>query len=907
MKKNYLVLTQYRPTSKVKSPYKDLVGVVYHFPEKHIKQMRAMPAEFVYYEPAKFGEDVYFGRGVLGEVTEDTEFPGRYFAKIEEYNPFATPVPFLNPESQKPYEVNPNKQNSVRTITPSAFENICFLGGTQLSFISDAHLMRVLGEHLISSEKVGILELVKNAYDANAALCTVRIESVAELPSSEIAPLFPELKKMGPIVAIWDDGDGMDESIIRNGWARPATVTKTVVKEELRKAFQQAGRTTSSSEFEDIVRKLKGKWGGRLPLGEKGVGRFAAHRLGRYLWLRTKTKASPYELELKIDWDEFDAVTESPRDLSGIHFSLKRQKPTWERYSKEGTGTVLVIYGGRQGYEWDKTKLKEIDSAIATFKSPTKAPEGFDVEFQTPQLPPEEKIINPTEWESPFEITAIVDEKGCAEGEIRFDSPPILTVPLASRSWKFKDENIWDEEISGKPSHGHAPQLQRAPECGGFYLRVRLWLRQREWMPESEYKNIVSYLQTRGGISIYRDGLAVIPAAVIAERDWLQLTVRGRKKASKVSYYNMLGEVELIQAQNLALIDTTSRESLLETVPFMDLGRLVRSLVIKLENVYLQVREEYAEKVAGPVPDNQTLRSKIRTVSSLLEHVTGLYESKVSEDPIIKAILAEAGQAIDIKQTIGTLKSIPEWIEKQRDEQEGLLEISGFALSVSVSLHEITKIAAALYQKSSVLHNHLKGHSSLKVSVGEMSKLAGSLLDEMRRLEPLKVTRIEPSNVFELEDAIRSAMGIFYIRCRELNIKTDIQKMLRDFRIYGRYGAVSQVFANLFDNAIYWMSRTSIESGTHKLTVQCNPNDRTVIVADTGSGIDPLLRPNLFKPFYSLKNPPSGIGLFVTKHYMAQLRGTIRLAMEKERIDNHAGAQFILDFSKTPTGPSQKI
>ncbi len=634
-------------------------------------------------------------------------------------------------------------------------------------------------------------------------------------------------------------------------------------------------------------------------------GRFAAHRLGRYLWLRTKTKTSPYELELRIDWDEFDAVTENPRDLSRVHFSLRRQPPTWKRYSKEGSGTVLVIYGGRHGYEWGKPKLKEIDAAIATFKSPTKAPEGFDVEFQSPQLPPEEKLINPAEWESPFEITAIVDEKGCAEGDIKFNPPPILTVPLAQRAWKFKDENIWDEEISEESGHGRARQVQRAPECGGFYLRVRLWLRQREWMPESEYKNIIDYLQTRGGVSIYRDGLAVIPAAVIAERDWLQLSVRGRKKASKVSYYNMLGEVELLQAQNLALIDTTSRESLLETTPFMDLGRLVRALVIKLENVYLQIRQEYDEKVAGPVPDTPTLRSKIRTASALLEHVTKLYDSKAGENPVIRAILKEAGPAEDVKQAIDTLKNIPEWIEKQRDEQEGLLEISGFAISVSVSLHEITKIAAALYQKASVLDKHLKGHSSLKGYVGEMIKLAGSLLDEMRRLEPLRVTRIEPSNVFELEDAIRSATGLFSIRCRELNIASELPKATGKFRMYARYGAVSQIFANLFDNAIYWMSRTPKESGTHKLTVHCNPDDRIVIVADTGNGIDPLIQPNLFKPFYSLKSPPSGLGLFVTKHYMAQLRGTIRLATEKERIAEHKGAQFLLNFSKTPTAPSQ--
>jgi len=46
----------------------------------------------------------------------------------------------------------------------------------QVKFVADARLISVLGEQLIGSEKVGILELVKNAYDAGATTCTVTIE-----------------------------------------------------------------------------------------------------------------------------------------------------------------------------------------------------------------------------------------------------------------------------------------------------------------------------------------------------------------------------------------------------------------------------------------------------------------------------------------------------------------------------------------------------------------------------------------------------------------------------------------------------------------------------------------------------------------------------------------------------------
>lgn len=898
MQRPFLVLTQYRPSARLKNPYKDLVGVLYHFPQKYLKPMKSKGAEFVYYEPAKHGEDVYFGKGIIGEVSEDPEVPGRYFAKIEHYQPFAAPVPFSSPDSGEPIEHKPNKQNSVRVISKAVFDQVTAMGGSRVAFVSDAHLMRVLGEHLISSEKVGILELVKNAYDANARTCTVRIESVPNQSSNE-DPEFQELADNGPVIAVWDTGSGMDEDRIRNGWCRPATIDKTFVKQELKQAYEKGGRTVESRSFEAVVKALIGRRGGRIPLGEKGVGRFAAHRLGRFLWLRTKTAASPLEIELRIDWDEFDKISEQPRDLDSIQFSLRTQKPTWNKYSASGSGTVLVIYGGREGYGWDKAKLKDIDAAISTFKSPTKGPSDFSIDFQCPHLPPSEKLLNPVEWDSPLELTALVDEEGNVDGDITFTPPPILSVPMAPRKWPLK-ELIWDEPVeSPQVGETRAHPRRRAPQCGPFYVRIRFWIRQRDWMTEAEYETIPDYLQARGGISIYRDGLAVIPAALIAERDWLGLSVRGRKKASKVSYYNMLGEVELLQAKNVALIDTTSRENMLDTTPFQDLGRLVKALVLRLENVYREVRSDFDKKTSGPIPDAPTLRKEAKAAAAVMGRLAKAYD--FANDPLEfgKSVPAESYNPEGIERLGEVLQSMPEWLEQKEDEQEGLMETSGFAISVSVSLHEITKLASGLYQRAAKLDKHLKKDSSLKGEVGEIAKLASALLDEMRRLEPLRITRIEPPNVFDLEDAVRSAFGIFSLRCREMGIEVTVPKTFGTFRVFGRYGATAQVFANLLDNALYWISRNP-QGSKSKIAIEVAPQTRRVIFADTGPGIDPLIRPNLFRPFYSLKQPPSGLGLFIAKHYMAQLRATIRLAEPAERLDGLAGAQFLLDFSRTP-------
>ena len=71
----------------------------------------------------------------------------------------------------------------------------------QIRFSPD--ILRRLGEELNPSPDKGILELVKNAYDADARECTVALVNT---------------DRPGGSITIKDDGDGMDEEGIKDGW-----------------------------------------------------------------------------------------------------------------------------------------------------------------------------------------------------------------------------------------------------------------------------------------------------------------------------------------------------------------------------------------------------------------------------------------------------------------------------------------------------------------------------------------------------------------------------------------------------------------------------------------------------------------------------------------------------------------
>ena len=108
---------------------------------------------------------------------------------------------------------------------------------TQTRLRFSANILRRLGEELNPSPSRGLVELVKNSYDADAINCTIELRDV---------------DKPGGMIVITDDGDGMNIQEIINGW---------LVLGKSEKIYRSKTRL------------------GRHPSGDKGLGRLAALRM----------------------------------------------------------------------------------------------------------------------------------------------------------------------------------------------------------------------------------------------------------------------------------------------------------------------------------------------------------------------------------------------------------------------------------------------------------------------------------------------------------------------------------------------------------------------------------------------------------------------------------------------------
>jgi len=326
-----------------------------------------------------------------------------------------------------------------------------------------ARLIRTIGAELISSEIVAILELVRNSYDADARKVEVRFQD----------PHRPELATL----EIVDDGHGMPREIMLGPWLEPATDYKSA-----------GGQGVFSGTFSPK---------GRRRLGSKGVGRFAAQRLGGHLVVRSRSKEAKEEFEAEFAWDHLDSSDLFLDELKIPWREVEPERPRWR-------GTALLISQLRDS--WTEDRFERLRLALSRLLGP-----GLVDEFRI------FIVVNGTKEEiSPF-IDSI---------------PAMYSVEGAVLAGGACEMTYGD--ISGAMETWQRSVLWPTAEaCGPFSFRIDSWDLDREALEYFFEKTKVKLglrdfrrvIRDHSGISLYRDGFRILPYGE-PDNDWLRLDRR---------------------------------------------------------------------------------------------------------------------------------------------------------------------------------------------------------------------------------------------------------------------------------------------------------------------------------------------------------------------------------------------
>jgi signal transduction histidine kinase len=723
----------------------------------------------------------------------------------------------------------------------------------EAAFRPRARLVSILGEHLISDQAVGLIELVKNAYDADATEVEVEILHVGDPTRTS--------------VAIRDNGCGMTLDDIRTKWLSPAVDHKERDK--------RANRRTQL---------------GRLPIGEKGVGRFAVHQLGRRLEMVTRA-GGEREVAVAIDWDRFDV---DDAYLDSVPVSIREQEAI--SFDGQRTGTVIRVAGARA--PWTPKLLRKVYRTLRRLQSPLReGDQRFQVRLRCPEFP-ELEAIDPTDIlpRAHYEFRALVQDTG------KCDLEYVCRHPGAKR------RELAEVDIDLAPLA--LGELQGdSPCCGPFWLNLYVWDRSKDYLQASGVSR--NELDSLCGVSLFRDGLRVLPYGEPGD-DWLLLDQeRIQAPAERIGNNQVIGLVQFDQAANLELRDKTNREGLIENDAFLDLRALVRAairLFLKYwNNDRPATREVTRAPKAGTIQGARTVATALKDSASddvAVELPASAIPAGWSGASQITNTRHGDGERAEIVSQSRALEILLEHIEgteqsiHERDHRlEILLQLAGTGLAAERVVHEFGRHVAAASKSIRILRKAAARDEHARAAVATIEASIETLRSEFRVLAPYEMMgRVERARPISLQSLAETAIELNRGALSSAGI--DALAIGDDWSINSRPTPLLQILDNLVHNACTWLA-TMPAGAARRVGIVLVPRSARVVVADTGPGIDGETAPHIFEPFFSMKSGGKGLGLYISSELAMKLGGVLRLADDGDRdcIPLWAtGAKFVLAF-----------
>ena len=654
-----------------------------------------------------------------------------------------------------------------------------------LAFKPRARLLRLLGDELIRNPNIAVFELVKNAYDADASYASVLMSDIHDRQTASIL--------------ILDDGTGMDWGTVTGVWFEPGT--------DFRKK-QRSGERRRSEKF------------GRLPLGEKGVGRFAAGKLGDKVKLTTRAKNQP-EIVVEIDWN----------DLLSNEYLSEAMVPVQTRdpiiFTGDTTGTALSITSLRD--DWTRRMVRDAQRAITSICSPFGEAGDFEPRlYLSPDNGWLEGIVEPKTVidQALFQATGRICGAKNQGNHLRYEykfTPPLSMDRVEGRTALVEDYPLPTPQRRRKELDD-AVDYNLANHAIGevtFALHIFDLDPQVLRLTSTDRRGVRQFLDQNGGIRVYRDGMRVYNYGEPGD-DWLNLD--GRRvnvPAAKLSNNLVTGAFSLNLESSTDLIEKTNREGFVENEAFHAFReavvRTADRITVERNKDKLRIRNAYSRRSGN--------------VSEVVDDLRNALQQR------------------------GMLEQLTQYVDRLEREymavRDRLLTSAGAGLSLAIVIHEVEKgigelkIAVerdATGDKVRELANHL---SELVDGLTYLTRRSGRSTE--------RASRLVRQSLFNTEYRLR------YHAIEVLNLFESDSEAAEDFEVRCTRRLLIATLMNLIDNSIYWIDQKKPSRGIVYFGPSLEfPEGPAIVVADNGPGFrdSPELLVEAF-----LSNKPDGMGL----------------------------------------------
>jgi len=721
-----------------------------------------------------------------------------------------------------------------------------------------------IGRDLIKDKYAAIVELVKNAYDADSQTCKISL-----LPFKKEIKLNDEvIIKRGIKIIIKDEGHGMTFETVTDKWMVPSTDDKL-------------GRKVSP--------------GKRTMQGKKGIGRYSASMLGDDMVLQT-IDTNGELTTLYLIWEDFQKA----KYLENVDVLI-------ENFStNKSSGTEIIIVGDELHLnDWNEKEIQNLKSELKKLIPPVDTLE-HNIDADTDNFKIQLEIgdfenlnyANTTEDIEPYPLFELFDYR--ITGSVNYQG----TANLKFFNNRTNDPNpeIIEEFIIPLNSNPKSKGLEAY--CGELKVDFRVYDRD----PDS-IDNLISrglkdpvtnkyvgrrearlILDAFNGIGVYRNGFRIRPLGD-SGYDWLELDKqRVQEPSKKIGVDQVIGFIHVESEEKSGLEEKSARDGLRDNSQYLGLqeickqvlsqlesrrfgyrlkvglGRSQRGIDEKINNLYsfndlkdginkhldaIGIEEKKRIQINKLITDKEQKNNKI---ADELKQIIALYQGQATVGKILNVIRHEASKPLGyFKQVIPFINELNEELKEEFNQE---------------TLDTITKRLEVINEQVNIFINLFE------------------------KLDPLSAKKRVAKKDFNLKDSILKIKDVFLNELNINNISFDIEC---DDKItaYGWEEDFYIVFTNLIDNSIYWLK--TINSNQRNITINVYPDENNLNIDynDNGPGIEKHLIENelIFEPEFSNKSGGgSGLGLAIAGEAIERNDGKIKA------IYSESGAYFKVEI-----------
>jgi len=724
------------------------------------------------------------------------------------------------------------------TVRPVASE---LIEQGKISFTVESRVLRELGERLVKQPEVAVVELLKNAYDADATEC-----SIDWLPKT---------------LTISDNGQGMTLQRFTEGWMRIGTSSK-------------------------LASRVSNKFG-RTITGEKGIGRFAVRFLGRTLHLESVADDEKLKKRTKLsadfDWFTFDQL----EDLGDLEVPYRLETTD----SETPTGTKLMI--SRLRPEVTRLNLKQVRtssldvltplrSLFETAKPNTRRPtsqagrdDGFTLKLSQ----------GATEDAEPPDVAAAILDRFSLRATLRI-SKARLKLEVYKR----------DEP---KP---YLAVNERFPnEIGTVYADIRFFPRREgafTGLPV-DGRRAQSWISDNSGVAVFDRSFRVQPYGNPSD-DWLNLqadaernrrdprsniakkhfpmsaNVRGSTSENwmlRLPSSNQLvglvmveGRRDDIVAATEGLVASADREGFVENTAFTELQDTIRGAVEAMAYADRSIQRE--QEKARREASIKTLRRDTRAAIKEIERNPNIPER--DKGSIVLAITQTQRRAEQQEETA-----------RAREQQLEVMSLLGVA--AGFMSHEfgvaLDELEATHKDLIALARRDARFRSTAEQFALHIKRLRDFVAYSSGYIQGARGT---PSEPYPVRPRLLQVKRVFGKYAEDRNIRVNIlaePSLMAPLLPPSLYNGVA---LNLYTNALKAVTATIGKDGEIRFRAWDDARWHYLEVCDTGVGIPGALRERIFDPLFTTtqsQNDPlgsgMGLGLALVRQGVEAFRGHV--------------------------------